>query len=83
MKLSRKDVDINEEHIGHTIRFVEICDGPDDLWGVVCAVCCTCGDPATDQFKILAIVEDKDAIEQIKAETGEIRRAMIDWGGMM
>jgi len=80
MKLSRKAVDIGPEHVGHTIRFVEICDPPPaDGAGVVCAVCRTCGNPNDeDSFVLLAVVEDETAVEEIREHLGDLAKCYIE-----
>lgn len=79
MKLSRKHVDIGPEHVGHTIRFVEVFDPPpaDDV-GVVCAVCRTCGNPADDDnVLLLAVIEDQETIAEIRAEVEPLKKVYI------
>jgi hypothetical protein len=52
---------------------------PNDGIGVVCAVCRTCGDPADEStFVILAVVEDENAVQEIREMQGGISKCYME-----
>lgn len=82
MNLSNKELKITAEHIGHTIRFVEVVETADpNEVGWVCAVCVTCANsPNPNDVVILSVVESPDLEAEIRAKLGNMQRCLIEPG---
>jgi hypothetical protein len=84
MNLSNKELKITAEHIGHTIRFVEVVETEDPSEvGVVCAVCVTCANsPNPNDVVILSVVDSPDLESEIRTKLGNLQRCCIEPGAV-
>lgn len=84
MKLSNKELKITAEHIGHTIRFVEVVETADpNETGVVCVVCVTCANsPDLNDVVILSVVDSPELETEIRNKMGSLQRCLIEPRGI-